>query len=1490
MTSEEIDALLKELPPEYINQEALFDVDKPLVIIDEENKPTIDLNKAVIQKTKVISRPPLTDEQLDEISENASMEKAKDDGSLDYVINPLLASEIPGEGSRLFYEDRARRMGVKPIRLQDDAELDAIIADKTNSNYENALNEKGLRLRFAKQDFWTNVRDPDYVKRNAERDLKALISGPLKIPSAMMYTAGILATPLAQGLKYMGFDQPAKIVEKVLEGGDYANKKVNEALSTTDPQNPLETLAELTLPALMRIPLPGKILGGPMGQMAEFMTPLTVGPGAMRPAANLGAQFLGSELLRPLIAPEGDNYQTVFQQFFGSGAADAKSADPELDKVIGKTPEGADIYNSDLSKLSMLGLGMIAAGVAPGLLKLLPKKPVPLARIIDATGTAVPKTLETIETASDVAKVYLSDPVSGQFAIMKKAGIDDKGLYDAIEDTSMANQRGRIKSASETGVMRTIDGDFTSPISPNRLRRAYEGLAKDIQELAATHAKLKDLLDTMREQRAKFGGGMRMKEVIKRIQDIEKAHPEIVELHNGFKAINKANLDFMASGESALITAEKHTKLSQNRPNYARWENEDVDPSMPLLQRMAAREEIALRESTGIYDDLPFLRRRELPLSDLPRVNPYDSIVRSTEQVLKAKLDNANRLRTIKAMEKSPHGERTVAEVSKKDLETHPEWEKRTHRILENGKVRYFVMSKLMHDVLHYDANLPRHPYLFQTSRMFQFHTTGAGAPWFAPKQFLRTAWLQQITTPPGFKTLRTKFLPGSEYIHALGGILSQERWRAQRGLANALYKASDSGSNILFQTVFGDKGKKAMRVLADVMAHSYMNSSYHAVMSHGLHDISMSQNAIKQARGMLDEITRNKQLPSQIRAAGHTWAGFLDSIQNGANYAWAVKNSDKGWAKAAKEAKKLSGDISVSGKMFTKGREPITGDLVSPHPGLTTFGRVVNVAREASPWTNSTIQSFRKLGMSYWSNPWKFMARLQVNFLMPAAAAYFYTAARGPKFTEYAYVQRGEYEKSTSIYIPNPASDDPADGFEIPIPLEIAPLVYMFQNALDVFYRPTVKNQGMLMSDQGGVDGSTMASTIMENFFDLTMPPIVSAGAAVAGLKTPGTVLFGEGAYAPKDPTPGAPVRDYLPHNVEMTIRAIMGSASDVYIQSINSYLSSEDVLTGIIAGAKEAAYQIKKKTPLISSRQLHSWTNISNESYALSDKLKEMADIKRMWIAEDENGKAIVSLTPTIRKDPGANIPAMYEQVDTDAKGIKEKGNVSIIGYTEPLAVVKTKDGFTILPALTKAGKVKTDGAIAGVYKRNGKHFGIFDTKEEAEKYVTNVKAAEEKAKQIAPELEGVPNTMMGLPTLTKPTNPLYIQFAPYLYERFEKDGDNYTKMTRMLSMLNDQEKTIRQITTGSLPSWKKQIDDLDPTDPVKQWFAGLDMEDRDSVREAINILETKKVQTLERIKLYVKETEDRMNQEIQADPILSQKIKSPIRLIDLDPYASP
>lgn len=1414
-------------------QESLFALDKPSSLVnpiveakakelDPQSEKIPDLKSARPTGVKGIENFGDVDivSFADKLEAEATSAKAKDDGSLDYRPSSLTPEAMQNpEG---FIADIDARSKVKPIRIKSDEELEAdIAAGPENPNYNNAWNEKLLRAKWAKMSFMEKLSDPDWVSRKASTLARQALTGAPNIPSDVSGLLGVIAAPSDLARRKLGLaDENEELAtEGLMKFSQEWNDKVNEIAQVNNPESPDEMLAKIAGGAV--VPVGGELkAASPLTKIAEAATPLTIG-GAKSVLPNIGLQFLGEEALRPLISNPGDPYQTIFQRFLTPDAAEAQGKDASLDFHVGAMPDGAHIKNSDLTKLSVIGLATLAIGASPSIIKAWGKNRTPTSRLVDDTGFNAPKGLSTIEKGRDLFKTYLFGQMSGLFSLMKRAGVNNEDLFDAIETDTISAQRMKLDNAIESGSLRTLDGDWSVDTSPAMVRSAFEALDKEHQELANQHALLLDLVDSMKVHKVKFAGGWKLSDAIAKIREIEQSFPEVVNLHNLYKKVKAADLAFTSSGEGALFTKAKAAKLRRQRPNYVPVVHERVDPSLTLGERATERELDYGRRLDSANDVAPFTMRRDLSHYDMERQKPYDVLIKDTRNHLREKMDNAARIRIIDAMRNSRFGKNSVIRVSEADLKKHPEWRDRTTTVFRKGKKEYYVTTRLLGDLIRFDPNFARAPWIFNLTRTFQQGTTGYLAPWFAVKQFLRDSYLIPVTQPPGFKRLDSPVIPLMQYGRSAFAVFNQLYRQGQKGLSDAIYHdLTNSPSGSLLQSAFGNN-INLMRALADNLAYSYQNSPFFAAMQGGGVSFGMTKNALREAHTGIDEALRDTKLPPHLKAAARAWKNTLDAIQNGPRFAWFLRNYQKGVPKAKlnkviKEARDLSGDVTVGGITYRSDGRQISSDLSSRNlltAAIPRIGRLTASARQWSPWFNATVRSLRRVSLAYWNNPWTFVGRMYMSVMVPTTMAFWWAWARTQHaketgqdidFTDYMLTQRSEYDKSTSLYIAPFTSNNPEDGYEIPLPLEIAPVMYLYMNLLDHVFR------------NGSVGLDTIMQTVGSNFFDLTMPVPAVVGLGALGIKSPSSIFFGESAYSPKENPNSA-----LPENVELVLKGLWGAASGIAINGLQAFLDGD---YDVLAAMKEMAYQVKEKTPLIQDKKLTAWTDLNEGDLEFVKKLDQLEAIHRSMTGEP-----------------------------------KDSGEVLSYGDEEKLIP-------DLVPNTLKSGKA-------------------------GKKLVPDVSGG---VKQVLPNMSG---EEMGMDYIPPATNPIYLALMDKIHDLFEKRSNNYGKMTNMLSKISMRVKELRLVNAGNINNWKERIEALEDDDPVKQLLSGLDLSSRDAPRQAMNILEKKRTKVLKTVKLYIKEAEDNLLQELKQKArqsmlpgVQGNQIPDKIDLMTLDPYSSP
>ncbi|MCI0557486.1 MAG: LysM peptidoglycan-binding domain-containing protein [Nitrososphaera sp.] len=869
----------------------------------------------------------------------------------------------------------------------------------------------------------------------------------------------------------------------------------------------------------------------------------------------------------------------------------------------------------------IVGPYIIAGGVKAAK-KHWPTNPVSTGKILDPTEAFAPKELMTFDKPSDLVKTYMLSPTRGVFSLMRRLGYSNKAFFDRIDTNSSSAFNTKVNNAMETGRLRGYDADYVVPdgLSAARVRAAYDALPKAEQALANEYKFLLDSLDRMTMARAATGPhGMTTAQIRARINLIERTSPRIKPLSDAYSKVMMANMDYMGAGTNAMLTKKQLADIKANQKNLVPFEAEAVDPKATIGQRMSDR---AFASGRKLQDDFADkITNRRLALTDVPRANAFDVLMSATEIALRSRNLNGIQHGFIVALRST--GTDAVVPVTRKRLRAHPEWWDRVTMIRRGGVPQYYISSQFIRDTIKLDPHIATNMWFYVPSRTFQWGTTGYGAPWFAIKQFLRESTLASLLpVPKGFKGV------GVPYLNPALGVFEQIARRSQKQLADSIYRSFDSGSWSWIRSAFGDR---FARTFADRQAKAYLDSTYHAYQASGAAGVSMAKNPIRGAKNVFSEIARDIKTPYSTKVFAETWMNALDGLQSASNYAFWARNyrpakksgriTQTFLDELARETRDLVSDVMTSGVTYTTGarggKKLISADLVNrgaTTAALPALGKTAEWVRQNTVWFNAMVKGTEKIGRAYWSNPIKFTAKMQTGIMVPTTLAFFYTMSRGDQFVDYMVNGRSEYLKYTSLYIPDPRSDKPEDGWEIPVvPLEIAPLFYMYHNSLIDAY-----------SGERGPEAVTQAQEIGKNFFGVTMPPLIAGGAALGGYKIPGTVPgFGEEVFSTKDNP-----YSFLPGNVEAMIRSFFGSAMDTYVGGINSFLEEKDVRDGM----KEFMYRFKQKTPVAQNIQRHSVTDINEKYWERKKKLEELDEIYKTHIMRpgeitEEPGEDVVS-----------------------------------------------------------------------------------------------------------------------------------------------------------------------------------------------------------------------------------------------------------------------
>jgi len=1413
----------------------------------------------------------------------ASINKFTDDGSLDFT-GSILPPELMSPEQQIEYNTRKN---TKPIHLYTDDELIVAASNDIHPNYENAKNELALRNRWKKQSQAENFKDWDYVKRNADRLAKLTATGIAKIPGDVETVAGMVSA--VPGV--LGSDVGKETSQKLLKSGAEIYEEVNKQFAINDPQNPIESAAQIAGGAGLHL-LKGATLPSSMGVRAiESITPVTIGGGAKNVAANIGVQFVADQAIRTAIQGDADKYQTIFENIDGEAYAEAK--DDALDYKVGKNSANADIRNSDFARFAgWMGLGTIGMIVAPRSIKYLSEfVPTVQPKAVDPSAMQAPSDLESNVPWWDVVSAHVSDPTLPLYRSMDRVGLSRDKLSYTIDSHTSAQHQAKVASAIETGELNGLDYKYKSKVAISNVLNRYSGEAPENQALLNEYARLNAL-----EQAMKHGfkkpvttlDGETATSIRKGLKSIEAQFPDAKLYQAGIKQINEGLLNFAADGEYAIVKRADANFARQNHSSFV-----SMVPDTSHFPNILSGEISHVFKYSESFKNRPG-----------PHLPAYDNMQNWATYVMRSRILNSVRGTVIDMFLSNDVGKKLFREISESEYQANPTWHRKTVTMFRKGKRERYVTNQPFADALHFDPNWAQHSWLLTPGKVFQWNTTGHGAFGFAWTRFLRDTHLAQITTPKEYRHLglylggRYIPMPGAAQTHAFAKIFEQLWNQGREGFVAAVQRDSSPAIKWMKST-FGDTFVKNW---ANDVHHAYKTSGYYAVKQAGGVDTSYSKQQVQAAKTKIDKMF--DKIPNEGKVLARIWGNVIDSIQNAGVYGVTSRNVKRTLRKSSTkpgdidrvvaDLKGITGDVTKTGRPLFRdrysnktrafgvspelqhgvGKSGIVGENVITKGILKTTGRLSHAALTSTPWYNAMVQSFRAIGKAYWNDPLTFTTRMWVGVGVPQMASYLYTASLGQEYLDYMMEGRTEYDKATKWYLPWPGRP-PEEGIQIPFPLEIAPLAYGFMQSMDYALRG------------GGSELSTIAKTSFNTFFGLVFPPSLAAATpwVFPGMQAPSNIVgIGQEGYKPI-PNPYSQLHKLgkFGDNLEISLRALFGANHATYMGFVNSLLEEGDVK----AAVKEAAFQQKQRIPVLSEgKRSTMFTELGMQNVEKAAKIREWESLYRIWRYPNlMTSKTPKDITGFGKLDvPQGNPPGMVVPgtLDLEHRPFTEPGNpvkAAVVGLTDGTFAVYPTMRDNMRSLLKKSGDFSGSKDTLKYLKNN--NYGIFSDKASAEAYLAQLTSAE--FTPVSEGEEGMDPTRPGLPPKRPIQNWMVAAGLQTMHNHFKTNNMQFKTMTDNLNLTTKAVQSLKWLDEGKIGKWKESLTEL-PDGATKRLLLAVNPKSSSDIIKVTNHFEKKRLMYLKQMEMSEESANNSLNKLLSS--LAKKEIK--VNLFDLDPYS--
>lgn len=1125
--------------------------------------------------------------------ENAAfLKKLEEIDQFDELVNPPttpVAKTQPAPGQpkdedMSFLVDLVEQFGTKPPTRIDgytDDQLETLI-DLGSPNSDEARTELTAR------------RSGDPANK-AKRLSGQMIAGSAEIPTSGPLALSGIVTKAAEFVT--GTDLGA---DTLLQLSEEIRRDVRKEIGISDPRDISESAATI---AGGLIPIPG--LTAPnsiIGNAIELTTPLLVGSGNKRVAANFMFGAAAEQGIRELSDTTESPYRTAFD-------------------IAGLTGEEDTNYPGAVKAIG-IGLGFLAGTtiLTPMVMQQLRNNPIrrrdigePI-RALDPTG---PEGLRSIERAGDVRKAYYVDTTQVLADLADRAGVTNiTGVKQRLDQDTQMSAVMRVNEAMRVGKLRTSEGSWDVDITPNQLMQDYRRLPPAIQSDIDGYLKYKDLEDVLQSKvdiatKKLEAEGIPDDQFMKISDELDQAQealvtarqsaftlqqrtPEVAEYSSRYQHIVGATRQFLASGDSAMLSPTSLQTLEKTRPNFVPSDIVHVDPTAGIMQRITdATRPVNKRDLDNWYRGTS-----DTELDITKRADSFETLVDYTRSALQAKMHNDVRNVYVGAMRNSPYGSETIRRATQKEVNDYPN---RVVEVWEGGKKQKYISSQLQADLLQLDSYYPKYTSMFMLKRLFEQGTTGVLSPTFALTTFIRDSVAGSILKEPGKKGPL-----GPELAFAVPRTL----W------AKGQVAVTDVLQNSLQDVPFLDQTAKLE--LSKQISNSYMNSYYHMFNEAGGIGASLTRESIQVQRGVLRELARTAEtvggaVPG-LRTLGHSlavlgkgWAHLFDAVAEAPRFSAAQRNIKAGIepVEAVSAARRTTGDVTRSGRAYLASGRRITGDVRNRGALATSAveAPLIQFIRESTPYYNPMIQGMRKLINSAIDDPVGTQLRAWTGVGLPAIAIYAWNEMLGEEYNKYNFERRSSSQIAMNFPGIGIPGQPPEDSIQIPIAHELM-----------MFNSPWTTAINAMANGEDGEEIKKilmhMGMTTLENSAMIGFPQALTAGAAVANRSAPESLVtpwnWADDVYEVRDDNAGL-----MPANTELMIRSMFGGVSDAIMTGAAAFYDG-----GMEAAFEELGNSLLAKTPITknlsgNTTSVSNFTPISEERFNKISTLFDFLDV---------------------------------------------------------------------------------------------------------------------------------------------------------------------------------------------------------------------------------------------------------------------------------------
>ena len=941
------------------------------------------------------------------------------------------------------------------------------------------------------------------------------------MPTAAMSPAELAAGRTRQAAQPQGGRGEGMLTQSLIEGG-------------VIPQDPLTTGLMAGATAL------------PVGRAAKI--------GAMATGMALNADTGQAAPRRSLQTPEEAKAKAEERKLIQQTRMRNESV-PAINKVLGEFQQAAQP-----AEPSYLAAGLIGGATALGLSIPLIKRFMPAGKVQKFRPVAgIPGTLDA-SNVHDLARTQ-DDVYRGVMSMMARSGAPEAAVKE-IEKTfgfqTRAAATGLINQAMRSGKVETVAFRYESKIALDDLAKLDSPPVREYlyyRSMQEASERADKGIFTQAKAIGHLGeqvGGKYADEWADAAWQLERANPQLRQVADGVKELNRAMTQFAGKGEYATLGKDK------------------------------VKEQLASHKYA-----IPYAKDKP-PLEQ----NPFTAIRDAHSRFMTLRMENEPRVMLIDEMRKIDQGlaQRIPGKLSDY-LKDNPHHAANVVTIYRRGMPEHYTTSGFVADILNTDVYHGSTEAAYLAKRAFERATTGDLNPLFVPTAMTRAYVQSKFTTPSDRKapSMFGSFISGP--VQQLGPQLSKYLEHTLR----------DSWFGKQFPS-------SATKPIADTLGRWYANSQFAEMKSMGHAQSGLYSYTPEQATGKLRKLIEGSNEHSTLYQG---YLNVLESMNNASAWSYYRRNMSRVPDKKqlVQESRSLTGDPRTRGQYYTDAGKPIryqgNGTVYERlmEPAVRGYGITMNKLHEVAPWTNIIQQSMKSVAGAYARNPVLFTGQAWKYGVTPAAVGYLaaYNLGNDPNGRAYHdYMLNGRSNRQLAGYMYFPIPGAPAEqGLEIPYPQELGVIGGMATIAMAHFLRDldrhtigqTFNNLARSPYFTEEQDVNRLGRGWRELAATIPTPPMLGAIAGQfgkTGMANELSQVFGTGWNVPRedrfDDTEG------LTKSAEQTLRALAPVLVDFAGNAARVYSSTDEVeekdvtfLKSLENAASGTGRLIKQRTPMI-------------------------------------------------------------------------------------------------------------------------------------------------------------------------------------------------------------------------------------------------------------------------------------------------------------------